>query len=427
MNTEKQKNICNTCDAAGIKLRKTAGSITTDYVGNFIYEDNLLKYIITDYGKINLSYPKNGDTVFTRQYNLTDHLGNVRVTFDIHNNNNTANIVQEDSYYPFGLQMSGLSYSELPDDENNKYLFGGKELQTDFGYENYDFGWRHYDPQLGRWHVPDLLAEQAYSWTPYRYAFNNPIKYIDPNGLWEFGTTEDKEGNKTLQLQKTDDSDNLALFMEESGMSKGQIKRKLFGGGKKGKAAMNAFFGGDASSINVSAFSGSTGEMLQGMESALNEGNAELATSNSDDMMDAQNNCWNSTINLTTNGTVTPNLDVSDGMGVLTSMLNGTNFDKALNNYTNVSNPQKGDAIRYSANGGKSTTHGAVFLLNNGRTQIFTKNGFANSAAFQLSYQKNLPSSYGSASGKKNYTVINVVEGKEVKSTKSDSSPYYRK
>ena len=40
-----------TCDAAGIKLRKTAGSTTTDYVGNFVYENNLLKYIITDYGK----------------------------------------------------------------------------------------------------------------------------------------------------------------------------------------------------------------------------------------------------------------------------------------------------------------------------------------------------------------------------------------
>lgn len=116
-------------------------------------------------------------------------------------------------------------------------------------------------------------------------------------------------------------------------------------------------------------------------------------------------------------------------MGVLTSMLNGTNFDKALNNYTNVSNPQTGDAIRYSADGGKSTTHGAVFLLNNSKgTQVFTKNGFANSARFQVSYQSQLPSSYGSPMGKKNYTVvINVVDGKSETTTKSDASQYYRK
>ncbi len=214
--------------------------------------------------------------------------------------------------------------------------------------------------------------------------------------------------------------------MKERGMTKGQIKRKLFGGGKSGRAAMNDVFSRDASSINVSEFSGSTGKMLQGMESALNEGNAELATSSSDYMMDAYNNCWNSTINLTTNGTVKPNLNVSDGAGVLTSMLNGTNFDKALNDYTNVSNPQTGDVIRYSANGGRTTTHGAVFLLNNSKgTQIFKKNGFINSAPSQISYQKNLPSGYGSASGKKNYTVIDIIKGKEV--TKNDNSPYYRK
>ncbi|NPA68906.1 MAG: hypothetical protein GXO50_09895, partial [Chlorobi bacterium] len=43
-----------TYDAAGIKLRKTAGSTTTDYVGNFVYENDILKYIITDYGKISV-------------------------------------------------------------------------------------------------------------------------------------------------------------------------------------------------------------------------------------------------------------------------------------------------------------------------------------------------------------------------------------
>ena len=119
----------------------------------------------------------NSDRTYEYQYFLKDHLGNTRVTFS-----ENENIIQEDAYYPFGMQINGLSY-ETGEDYKNKYLYNGKELQDEFGLDWYDYGARFYDAQLGRWHVMDPMAEKYSNLSPYNYVSNNPMLYFDYIGL----------------------------------------------------------------------------------------------------------------------------------------------------------------------------------------------------------------------------------------------------
>ena len=112
-------------------------------------------------------------------YQYRDHLGNSRVSF-AKNSAGIPEIIDTNNYYPFGLNHTGgngINTSKIGSFYSYKY--NGKELQET---GMYDYGARMLMPDLGRWGVIDAMAEKYRRHTPYNYAVNNPVMFIDPDG-----------------------------------------------------------------------------------------------------------------------------------------------------------------------------------------------------------------------------------------------------
>ncbi len=96
----------------------------------------------------------------------------------------------------------------------------GKEIDRMHGANWYDYGARIYDPVLGRWHKVDPLAEKYPHESPYIYAGNNPIIFIDPDGREKI-IALDKDKDKTIIAGAEKYKDDNAIHIFAHGSSKG--------------------------------------------------------------------------------------------------------------------------------------------------------------------------------------------------------------
>lgn len=90
------------------------------------------------------------------------------------------------------------------------------------GLNLYDYNARQMDIVSGRFASVDPMAEKYFAWSPYVYCANNPLKYIDPNGLaWKPTYDEDHDGNRTYNGYEW-------IPEEESYNEDGSLKKGLY-------------------------------------------------------------------------------------------------------------------------------------------------------------------------------------------------------
>ncbi|MEO6729798.1 MAG: RHS repeat-associated core domain-containing protein, partial [Ferruginibacter sp.] len=203
---------------------KTFTSVANGFVPIPVITDTMSKQLLQVNNGNDVSITKNG---YLYVYVSNESKGNVYFD-DIRIEHKRGAMLEETHYYPFGLTMIGIS-SKAAGKLSNDLKYNRKEEQTkEFsdgsGLEEYDYGARHYNAQIGRWQVIDPLAEKYFSETGYNYVLNNPVNFIDKDGMDVYLMKPD---GSVILAKKEDKTDIMYAVDNRNGIKDSNKDKKI--------------------------------------------------------------------------------------------------------------------------------------------------------------------------------------------------------
>ncbi|MBF2021956.1 MAG: RHS repeat-associated core domain-containing protein, partial [Hydrococcus sp. C42_A2020_068] len=349
-------------------------------------------------------------------YLTSDHLGSPRINTD-----RDGNVTARHDYHPYGEKVytaqrtAGLAYDA--DTVRKQFTSYERDNETDLDFAQA----RMFAHNHGRFTAPDptlqsLRAENPQTLNRYVYVLNNPLRFVDPLGLWEleYNPEAEKEGDasklKTIKIyfRKSKDGDNADSLLKQLGFSskdkgyaemKSQIEEAMKNMGELGIQA--SALKGKVDGVNVGEIFKVAGDRLADQaEFDLKEMQAGRAwNGRNGPQNDQYNDCSMTTMRLAFPGRMINERGIGEGTGIFNV---GDADDMLPSTQVSGDSLRTGDIVRYQNNNTPTHFMTALFTGDDGITRGFSRSGV--NGRYEVvpvqAFVGSPPNGYGNISGR---------------------------
>jgi RHS repeat-associated protein len=204
----------------------SGGTMPKAYL-NILFFDEQFRFVSANSEIVQVDTKGSGQTIYRIDGNAKEAAKNGYVYVYVSNESNNlvyfdnlqithekGPVLQETHYYPFGLTIAAISSKAMGRTENAYKFNAGTELDGDLGINMYETAFRGYDAQIGRFTQVDPLAGSYVDWSPYTFAFNDPVYWNDPAGLEpnDYGGRYTQDGNGNWNYTPFGSSEEAFLY-----------------------------------------------------------------------------------------------------------------------------------------------------------------------------------------------------------------------